>query len=252
MLNVGLDLGSTAIKMVLVEDGRILARRRTATAPGQEKVAERLIEESLAELGLKRSQLGRVTSTGYGKKLYSAAAFNVDEITANASGLFKLSEGRVRTIVNIGGQDLKLIVLDEAGRVRDFKMNDKCAAGTGRFFELAARILDVPLDEFSALGQEADEEIELNSTCVVFAESEIVSLLARGVSAANVIGALYASVARRVAGLLGRQGAAGPIYLDGGPARHRGLAQALEDELMEEVQVLPEPQFTVAYGAATI
>ena len=160
-----------------------------------------------------------------------------------------MSGGQARTVVNIGGQDVKVLNLDEKGRVVDFKMNDKCAAGTGRFFELAARLLDTFLENFGELARLAKEEVELNSTCVVFAESEMVSLLARGVGRAEIIRALNASVARRVAGLLGRD-LGGPVWLDGGPARNLGLAEARENELMTEIRVLDDPQYTVACGAA--
>jgi predicted CoA-substrate-specific enzyme activase len=175
---------------------------------------------------------------------------NIDEITANAAGLFRLSGGQARTVINIGGQDMKILTLADDGRVLDFKMNDKCAAGTGRFFEQAARILDTPLAEFGLLSSVAENDLELNSTCVVFAESEIVSLLARGVKKEDIIHSLNRSVARRVAGLTGRSAMTGAVYLDGGPAQNQGLVVALEDELMTAIHVLEQPQFTVAYGAA--
>ncbi|MDR1920237.1 MAG: acyl-CoA dehydratase activase [Candidatus Adiutrix sp.] len=249
-LRIGLDLGSTAIKMVLAEGGDTLWRAQTATAPGQEFLAQRLIGEALRGLGLGPEQVGGVAVTGYGKKLFAAATKNIDEITANAAGVFKLSGGRARTVINIGGQDVKIIALTPDGRVDDFRMNDKCAAGTGRFFELAARLLDAPLGDFGALSRAAQNDLELNSTCVVFAESEIVSLLARGAGREDVVRALNVSVARRVAALMGRARPEGPVYLDGGPARNGGLVEALEEELMAEVTVLEEPQFTVAFGAA--
>ncbi|MGI6657158.1 MAG: acyl-CoA dehydratase activase [Desulfobulbus sp.] len=253
MIHIGLDLGSTAIKAVMIDtnDGdRIIAQRKRATAPGQEQLATAMISEMLSEEKIAAEDVSAVAATGYGKNLYSEATITLDEIRANALGIHRLSGGRAKTIVNIGGQDLKVIELDEVGGIRDFRMNDKCAAGTGRFFELVARILDIPLENFSDLLDEHDQDLELSSTCVVFAETEIVSLLARGVSPANIIGALYSSVARRVAGLMGRGFGSGPIYLDGGPAQHQGLLMALEDELMTDVHVLAEPQFTVAYGAA--
>ena len=156
----------------------------------------------------------------------------------------------MRTIINIGGQDLKVLTLSDKGQVIDFKMNDKCAAGTGRFFELAARILDTPLESFGKLSQASTNDIELNSTCIVFAESEIVSLLAQNVAREDIIKALHQSVARRVAGLMGRVVSNGLVYLDGGPAQNSGLVAALEDELMVDIHVLNTPQFTVAYGAA--
>lgn len=249
-LRVGLDLGSTAIKMVMLNGGDVLCRLATPTAPGQEKLARALIARALAELGRPNDQSLTIAATGYGKKLFTGAGHNLDEITANAAGMFHLSGGRARTIINIGGQDLKVLHLDEGGGIHDFKMNDKCAAGTGRFFELAARLLDVPLADFGKLALASDKDLELNSTCVVFAETEIVSLMAKGSPKEDIVRALNASVARRVAGMVGRHISKGAIYLDGGPARNTGLVSALEDELMAEVLVLAEPQFTVAFGAA--
>ena len=249
-LNIGLDLGSTAIKMVIIDEDRPVWHSRTPTAPGQEAVARKLISQALEQMGLDEGRIRGVAATGYGKKLFTGAVKNLDEITANAAGLFKLSDGQARTVINIGGQDLKVLTLADDGRVVDFRMNDKCAAGTGRFFEQAARILDTPLTEFGELSEVAEDDLELNSTCVVFAESEIVSLLARGVRKEDIIRSLNCSVARRVAGLMGRAALEDAVYLDGGPAQNRGLVAALEDELMTEVRVLEQPQFTVAYGAA--
>ena len=249
-LRIGLDLGSTAIKMVMLDNEEIICRRHVPTAPGQEARARQLIEDSLAEMGLSDAPVSGIASTGYGKKLFADASVNIDEISANAMGLFKLSGCEARTIINIGGQDLKVLTLSDNGKVIDFKMNDKCAAGTGRFFELVARLLDTPITQFGELSLMADEMLELNSTCVVFAESEIVSLLAKGATKESIIKGLHGSVARRVAGMMRNATPAGAGYLDGGPAQNKGLVEALEDELLLEVKVLPEPQFTVAYGAA--
>jgi predicted CoA-substrate-specific enzyme activase len=246
---VGLDLGSTAIKAVFAEGGRVAWKGVRATAPGQRDVARALMEAGMSELGVGMDAISGVAATGYGRKLYPADSY-VDEITANAAGAFALSGGAARTVVNIGGQDIKALFLDDRGQVTDFRMNDKCAAGTGRFFELVSRLLDADLSEFDRLRDGSREEVELNSTCVVFAESEIVSMMARGVRKEDIVKALFASVSRRAAALA--SGArAGAVYLDGGPARHRGLAAAMEDELMTEVSVLDAPQYTVAYGAAS-
>ncbi|MDR1395273.1 MAG: acyl-CoA dehydratase activase [Deltaproteobacteria bacterium] len=248
---IGLDLGSTAIKMVLVKNNTVTWSRKVPTAPGQEALAMELVRGAVHECGLKDEDIDQIAATGYGKKLMSTAGRTVDEISANAQGLHWLSEGRCRTIINIGGQDLKVINLEDNGRISDFKMNDKCAAGTGRFFEQAARILDTPLEMFGEMSKLADEPLELNSTCVVFAESEIVSLLARGVPKERIIKGLHHSVARRITHLLGSRVSqrTGDIYLDGGPSQNPGLLEALEDELLMEVKVLPNPQFTVAFGA---
>lgn len=249
-LRVGLDLGSTAIKMVMVNGDHVLCRLAAPTAPGQEKLARGLITRALSELGLPHDQSLTIAATGYGKKLFTGASHNLDEITANAAGMFHLSGGRAGTVINIGGQDLKVLYLDEGGGIADFKMNDKCAAGTGRFFELAARLLDVPLADFGELAAASEKDLELNSTCVVFAETEIVSLMAKGSPKEDIVRALNASVARRVAGMVGRHIPEGAIYLDGGPALNTALVSAVEDELMAEIQVLEDPQFTVAFGAA--
>ncbi|MDR1165370.1 MAG: acyl-CoA dehydratase activase [Deltaproteobacteria bacterium] len=247
---VGLDLGSTAIKAVIVKEREIVWRGKTPTAPDQEALADGLLQDGRRELGLDPGAACAIASTGYGKNLYKAADLKLDELSANAKGLFALSDGEARSLINIGGQDLKTIKLSDTGEVTDFRMNDKCAAGTGRFFELAARLLNVPLASFAEFAALPDgEEVELNSTCVVFAESEIVSLLARGVPPQSVIRALHASVARRAAGLLGRVSSS-TVWLDGGPAQNRGLVLAIEDELLTEIRVTPEPQYTVAYGAA--
>ena len=249
-LNIGLDLGSTAIKMVITENGQMKWYKKVPTAPGQEGLATQMVVQTLQENGIDPDTVTSIAATGYGKGLVTSAGKVVDEITANAKGMFILSKGKCRTIINIGGQDLKVINLLENGQIGNFKMNDKCAAGTGRFFELVARLLDTPISEFGKLSASTDEIAELNSTCVVFAESEVVSLLAKGTPKECIIKGLHYSVARRVGNMLGRAGTDGGLYLDGGPAQNQGLIAALEDELMLDVHVLPQPQFTVAFGAA--
>lgn len=246
---IGLDLGSTAIKVVVNEDNELKWYKKVPTAPGQERLARELIEIALNDHGIAERDIERVCATGYGKGLVSFAGSTVDEISANAKGIYSLSGGDCKIIINIGGQDLKVIHLESNGQISSFKMNDKCAAGTGRFFEVAARILDTPIGEFGALSQTTDEVVELNSTCVVFAESEIVSLIAKGAPKGAIVRGLHYSIARRVGNLLGRNADGVGIYLDGGPAQNSGLLEALEDELLMDINVLPQPQFTVAFGA---
>ena len=248
-LFIGADLGSTAIKVVIHSGETPLWRGQSPTIPNQESVVERLIDEGLAAVGAGGADY-RIAATGYGKKLLTRAQKNINEISANAVGLFRQSGGRAGVIVNIGGQDSKVIRLAPDGRVSDFRMNDKCAAGTGRFFEQAARILDVPLEDFARLGSAWQKEININSTCVVFAESEIVSLLAAGAAREDVIRGLCVSVARRAAGLMGSNDAEGDVYLDGGPSLNECLVAALSEELSVDVHVLGYPQYTVAHGAA--
>ena len=144
---------------------------------------------------------------------------------------------------------MKIIRLSDAGEVLDFKMNDKCAAGTGRFFELAARILDTPLQDFHLSHTTSDQAVNINSTCAVFAESEIVSLMATGVNKHCIIKGLNRAVANRIAKLAGSGTLEDEVYVDGGPARNRGLIESLEEALLCDIKVVDEPQFTVAFGS---
>ena len=250
VLTAGIDLGSTAIKVVLVQNGRMEWQKAVPTAPGQAGIAQTLITEGLAELGCPSEPLAAMAVSGYGKGLIDDAGKLIDEVSANAIGVCRLSDGRARTVINIGGQDVKVIRLSGAGKLIDFKMNDKCAAGTGRFFEAAGRILDTPVERFGPLGEAAADPVNINNTCAVFAESEIVSLMAAGVATERIIQGLHQSVARRIASLAGHRDLEDDIYLDGGAANNRGLVAAIEDELCRALHVLPHPQFTVAFGAA--
>ncbi|MCP4119958.1 MAG: hypothetical protein GY737_32095, partial [Desulfobacteraceae bacterium] len=149
-LTLGIDLGSTAIKLVFVNDGELIWKKVEPTAPQQEKIVRTMIQQGLDALSLTEDNIEKIHVTGYGKKLIANADKAVDEISANALGVYLLSGKKARSIINIGGQDVKYIKLAENGKVSDFRMNDKCAAGTGRFFEMAARILDTPITDFEA------------------------------------------------------------------------------------------------------
>jgi predicted CoA-substrate-specific enzyme activase len=249
---VGVDLGSTIIKSVIIQDAELVWKKAVPTAPGQEALALELIHSGLADLSISEKDVEGISVTGYGKSLISNAHTVVDEVSANAWGAFLRSGKKARTLINIGGQDIKIISISPDGKLSDFKMNDKCAAGTGRFFEMAGRILDTPIYDFAALAKNADAPVNLNSTCAVFAESEIVSLLAKGTKKENIIRGLHESIARRIAGMMGKQDLEDELYLDGGSANNGALAEAIEDELLRDVNVLEFPQFTVAYGAASL
>lgn len=248
--SVGVDIGSTAVKLVFVDEREIIWSKSVPTVPGQEKLVDALIDQGMRELNLEEREMKKLAVTGYGRKLISRADRIVDEISANALGAFVLSGEKARTIINIGGQDMKIIFLSDEGKVADFKMNDKCAAGTGRFFQMAATILDTPLSDFSDLSSKAESPIPINSICAVFAESEIVSLLADNIAKERIINGLHESVARRVGNLIGNMEIEESVYVDGGPAVNQELVDAIGEELLYDVEVLRNPQFTVAYGAA--
>lgn len=252
----GIDIGSTSIKIVLLDgDGAMIGDTTCPTGSHFHRHAMAAFEELLRQKSIGRAQVVYVVSTGYGRKLFNEADESISEITANAIGARQAGRqyGEIHTIINIGGQDLKVIRLDEEGHVVNFTMNDKCAAGTGRFLEMTARNLEMEIEDLGAWHQKAEGvPIAINATCTVFAESEIIGLLASGHGRAEVIAGVHYSIARRVARLAKRVGVADLIFFDGGPAMNAGLVQALEDELMHRVVVPDIPQITTALGAALL
>ena len=246
-MNIGIDVGSTGIKVVFAEKTTLAWKKVVPTKPGQPDLVRDLIDQGLEACNLKQSDIKKTCVTGYGRNLINFSNTVVDEISANAAGIHRLSGGNARTLINIGGQDVKVIKLDHQGRVADFRMNDKCAAGTGRFFEIAAHILDISLADFHT--KDGMEPVGINSTCAVFAESEIVSLMAKGVHPHRIIKGINNAVAKRIATLAGRGHLEGDVYIDGGPAQNKGLIESLEDELLCDIRVTDAPQFTVAFGA---
>ncbi len=208
----------------------------------------------LAEQHIAAEEIDSMASTGYGRKLFTAADRSISEISANAIGARQVAVGggtALRTIINIGGQDTKVIALGADGRIRDFAMNDKCAAGTGKFLEMTARSMDVDLSAMGRCHVEfAGAPITINSTCTVFAASEIISLLAGGCRKGEIIAGVHHAVARRIAQLAERVGIEDTVLFDGGGALNQGMQSALEDELMREVTVAANPQITTAWGAA--
>jgi len=249
MTTIGIDLGSAAIKVAFVQNEQMIWSKALPTTPHHKKVCDQIIKEGMNALSIEETDIAGIATTGYGRYLINESNKKIDEISANTLGIYHLSNKKARSIINIGGQDVKVIKLSPEGKMIDFKMNDKCAAGTGRFFEIAARILDIPITEFAERALQSELPAQINNTCVVFAESEIVSLLAQGTDTADIISGIHQSIAGRVADMARNMNLEGDIYLDGGPALNNGLKIALEDELLTAIKVLPQPQFTVACGA---
>lgn len=252
MINIGLDLGSAAIKIVFTDGKDILWEKAVTTVPKPAGVCDRLISEGIEALSISKGDISGIATTGYGRKLYTGSYKTVNEISANAMGAHVLSSGKARSIINIGGQDVKIIRVSSKGRVEDFKMNDKCAAGTGRFIEVAGRILDTHVSEFSSLASQSNTPVALNSTCAVFAESEIISLLAMDKNREDIIAGLHSSLAGRISELIGSMELVDDIYLDGGPGSNENLLDLLEETLMRDINVFERSQFTVAFGAANM
>lgn len=255
-LFAGIDIGSTAIKVALVDwDENLIGTRVTATGSHFHKNAVEALDALLADYGVGRDQVEFITATGYGRKLFREADDSISEITANAVGAHKVGTefGGVETIINIGGQDSKAIRIDGEGNVINFAMNDKCAAGTGRFLDVAARNLEIDLEELGDYHFRLNgAPPPINSTCAVFAESEVIGLLANGYSKEAIVAGIHYSIARRITRLAKRVGIDQRVYFDGGPALNRGLAKAMEEELGVELVVPGIPQVTTAFGAAVL
>jgi len=252
MISAGIDVGSRTLKVVLWDNTRqrVIARAVADQGIDQDALAQRLLDQLLAEHDLSRQSVRAIVATGYGRKLIAAADRTLTEITCQRWGV-RHRVPEARTIVDIGGQDSKLIRLDERGAVLDFVMNDRCAAGTGRFLEVVATRLGTRIGELGRLAAESASPARISSMCVVFAETEIVGLLASGMPPADIVAGVQASIATRIAAM-GGCSVARPVVFTGGVALVPGMAAALESALGAPVSVVPESQTTAALGAALL
>ncbi len=251
----GIDAGSTYIKAAVVDgDGSIRGCRTVSTGIDCRSAAREVFNELCDELGLLPSHICSVISTGYGRRLVDFADKEVTEIKAHAAGIARTAPDGIRigTIIDIGGQDSKVIVLDEDGETKNFAMNDKCAAGTGRFLEVLSRVLKVNVEDLGSFSLEAMVPCQINSLCAVFAESEVISLLARGEDRGNIIAGIHMSLAKRISGMAKRTGVEPETIITGGGALNTGLVAAFEEELMMDIHVARNPQLNGAIGAALL
>lgn len=251
----GIDSGSTYIKMaVLDQDKKLVTHRIVHTGINGKKTVNEIRESICLELGVTFSGINRTVATGYGRRMVEDISGNVTEIKAHAAGARWNGTGdkKIRTVIDIGGQDCKVINLDESGGIENFVMNDKCAAGTGRFLEALARVLEMNISDLGPLSLESSEPCTINSTCVVFAESEVISLLARGEDIRDIIAGIHASMAGRIRRMAGKGGVEPEILLTGGGGMNPGLKSAFEEEFMQDVHVSALPQLNGAVGAAII
>jgi predicted CoA-substrate-specific enzyme activase len=251
MITVGIDVGSITTKAAVVRDGKLLIDRVMLTGYNAKDAGEKVFENIVAELQIEVAAVDRIVSTGYGRKSVSIADKAITEITCHAAGAHYLNPA-VRAIIDIGGQDSKAIVVDASGVVQDFAMNDKCAAGTGRFLEVMARALEVDINDFGDVSLKADMPAKISSLCTVFAESEVISLIAKGELRANIIAGIHASIAARVAAMAARIGISASVMMTGGVAKNKGVVTALENKLGQAIEVSPKTQVTGAIGAALI
>ncbi len=244
MIAAGLDVGSRTVVLVTVEGGEV---RHRAIAPTGINPLRRSRDLLCA------IRYDRLVVTGYGRRLVGPEVGGeiVSEISAYAAGARHLYPD-CRTVIDVGGQDSKAILLSESGQVEKFEMNDRCAAGTGKFLEIMATTLEVSMDELSELAQSATKTVQINSLCTVFAESEVVSLIARGEEASAIALALHEAIATRVAAMVRRVGPRSPVLFAGGGALNRCLHRLLSEKLGVALAVPQNPQATGALGAALI
>jgi predicted CoA-substrate-specific enzyme activase len=251
MVTVGIDIGSITAKATVLKNGRLVGESLIATGYNAGAAGNTVFNDCLSAAGLAGDQVDYVVATGYGRKRVEFAQQAVTEITCHALGAHFLNSG-VRTVIDIGGQDSKVIALDGNGKVLNFAMNDKCAAGTGRFLEVMAHALEVDLDRFGEFSLQAEHPAQISSLCTVFAESEVISLISSGASRADIIAGIHESIASRVAAMGGRVGLTPPVMMSGGVAKNIGVVKALEKKTGVSIVVSPKSQMTGALGAALL
>lgn len=252
----GIDIGSTAIKISIADENKeLVGHKISASGSMFYKYAHETLDALLSDLNLTRDDLAYIVATGYGRKIFKEANENISEITANAIGARAAARdhGEIKTIINIGGQDSKAISLDDEGNVTNFAMNDRCAAGTGKFLDACAMNLEIGVEDLGAKHFESTgTPLSINSTCAVFAESEIIGLLGNEHSVPDIVCGVHYSIAKRIVKLTKRVGVKEGIYFDGGPALNAGLVNAIENELGKQIFIPEYPQVTTSYGAAII
>ncbi len=246
---LGIDIGSTASKCVMLEDGKEIVAKSLISVGAGTSGPQRAISQVLEAAGKKREDMAFVLATGYGRNsMLDIADQQMSELSCHAKGATFLFP-EVHTVVDIGGQDVKILEV-ENGIMVNFVMNDKCAAGTGRFLDVMARVLEVKVADLGNLGAQSTKRVEISSTCTVFAESEVISQLAQDTDKRDIINGIHHSVASRVAGLAHRVGVKDMVVMTGGVAQNIGVVNALEEELGRTIHTSPLTQYNGALGAA--
>jgi (R)-2-hydroxyacyl-CoA dehydratese activating ATPase len=253
MITIGIDAGSRTTKLVLwdKEAKKILFADYTDTGINPKHAVEELFEKALKQTNLHSDNVSAIYATGYSRNIIDFADKTMSEISCHAVGV-RYFYPDTRFVIDVGGQDSKVITIGEDGKVTDFAMNDKCAAGTGRFLEMTAHILECDINDLSLLSGKADKEIDINSTCVVFAESEIVGMISQGHSIPNIINAVHRSIAKRIVNLASQVRWNPPIVFTGGVARNTALVELCAFIMKQDIRIPEQPTITAALGAAII
>lgn len=251
MFVLGVDIGSTTTKIVAIDlEEKMLGKVVVNLGTGTEGI-KKAFENLYSTVKLRPENCVFTMATGYGRFTLKEADNQMAELSCHAKGVSALLP-KVRTIIDIGGQDSKAMQINEKGILQQFAMNDKCAAGTGRFLDTMGRVLNVPIADFGEYDRNAVKPIAISNTCTVFAESEVISSLSEGHSVENIIAGIHQSVAKRVAGLVYRVGVIPEVCLTGGVAQNSGICRALMEELKVPLIIPPDPRITGALGAAIL
>jgi len=251
MITIGIDVGSITTKAAVFKANNILATHIIHTGYNVKMASQHVFSGALMATGLSAKEVDRVVATGFGRKRVSFADKVIQEITCHGAGAVFLNP-EIRSIIDIGGQDSKVMVIDDTGQVKDFVMNNTCAAGTGRFLEIMARALEVDLEEFGNMSLNAQKTTHINSVCTAFAESEVLALISKGEKRENIIAGLHSSIADRIADISSQINIETPIMMTGGVSKNIGIVRALENQLKTPIFVAQEPQITGAIGAGLI
>ncbi len=245
----GIDIGSTMTKVIIFNNG-ILAQVIGPTGPEHRRLAHKVMEEALVQAGIEFKDIAYVVATGYGRINVPFADKQITEISCHGKGVMHLYPS-VRTILDIGGQDAKGIKITN-GRVSDFVMNDKCAAGTGRFLEVIAETLGIDIRQMGEMSLRSKNSVKISNTCTIFAEQEVISNLADGVQIEDILAGLHDAIAGRAFRMASKLKIEGDVVFTGGVAKNIGMVKALEDHLGRHVYVCEEPLITGALGAALL
>lgn len=248
-ITLGIDIGSTTSKCVIMKDGReIIATAVSTTGVGTEGT-QSVFKTAMSKTKLEREDIDFIVATGYGRKIFSDSDDEISELSCHAKGAVFLFPG-VRTVIDIGGQDAKVLKIDENGKMKDFLMNDKCAAGTGRFLEVMSRVLNIPIDDFDQISAKSRTRVDISSTCTVFAETEVISHLANAVNREDILAGVHRSIAAKVCSLAERVGIDNMVVFTGGVARNGGMVRSLAEKMNTTVYVNEYCQLNGAIGAA--
>ncbi len=251
MYYAGIDIGSITAKAALIKDGRLLGTQVIPTGYNHLKAGQKVFEALLESHDLVKSDIKGIIATGYGRGSIDFADKALTEIVCHGAGAYFNNSG-IRGIIDVGGQDSKAIILNKKGQIENFAMNDKCAAGTGRFLEVMANAMEVPLNQLGDFSLNAESPVKISSICTVFAESEVISMIARQEKRENIIAGIHDSAAARVAVLARKIKIKGPVMMTGGVAKNPGMVSALERHIGLELKIGKTPQENGAIGAAVM